>query len=375
MLLHAFILSGLGLMKSTFGQVSANVFGSSPSGCTAPTMTDCIALYERLSATDTLNPTYNILHSTFTPISSYANCAISAYWDQNIGEGYLVQTYNSTGQVLLQLLTYGFIDNVGSGVLARTDFSGGPAPLYWALTAAYPDADSWQAGFSNCRAAAQNNLKTPPTTNPTADQLPSDGAIPDSEVAAFDQASGVQAPVSKRRLSAVERRASPSSTCREVENTGNSRKWDCICNGRVFTVYCDYVERGSSGVWSESDRTAALLALNRQVRQQLDSNTIEPGDAYRSNPVGAFLLTGASGSTGRWHVPSPKDTQCCPFLLERQCGPTRIGNFVAADFSLSTVTNYVSNYGQCEPSNRGFAFISSEAAWTDWGNVPKHTEL
>jgi hypothetical protein len=119
------------------GQLVPTAFSSNTGACDSPFVTDCLALRARLQGSD--NSTFQILHDTWTPINSYADCALSVLWPQNVGEGWLSPTYSIAADALDVMMDFGLDDNTISGVLARTDMDSDQQPIYWALTGAYTD--------------------------------------------------------------------------------------------------------------------------------------------------------------------------------------------------------------------------------------------
>jgi hypothetical protein len=119
------------------GQLVPTAFSSNTGACDSPFVTDCLALRARLQGSD--NSTFQILHDTWTPINSYADCALSVLWPQNVGEGWLSPTYSTAADALDVMMDFGLDDDTISGVLARTDMGSDQQPIYWALTGAYTD--------------------------------------------------------------------------------------------------------------------------------------------------------------------------------------------------------------------------------------------
>ncbi|RDW63298.1 hypothetical protein BP6252_10843 [Coleophoma cylindrospora] len=323
------------------GQSVPTTFASNSDACDSPFMTDCLALRARLQGAD--NSTFRIPHNTWTPIGSYSDCALSVLWPQTVGEGWLSPTYGMAADALDAMLAFGLDDDIISGVLARTDMGVDQQPVYWALTGAYVDNDSWELSFQACQSGAQQSFTGAPGAV-MDEPVSSDPASVEDFEAALNQAQrrSISVKSSSNKKDALARRTiTTPPTCNQVfVNFGSDKHYRCFCNNAQYDVFCDYIP-SASAPWTEDDRQAAIMGLTVSVGQMWSSNTIGPGASYNSNPLGAVLYTGPSGETDRIHVPDPDGNECCSYLLYNFChplyGPTGQGNFV-------------SEYGMCQPS-------------------------
>ncbi|PMD61581.1 uncharacterized protein K444DRAFT_662619 [Hyaloscypha bicolor E] len=324
------------------GQLVPTAFSSNTGACDSPFVTDCLALRARLQGSD--NSTFQILHDTWTPINSYADCALSVLWPQNVGEGWLSPTYSIAADALDVMMDFGLDDNTISGVLARTDMDSDQQPIYWALTGAYTDNDSWQASFEECLSGAQSSFTEAPGAVVDTSITPDPASLDEFE-AALNQNQRRSGSVKSTRdkKEALARRAiTTQPTCNQVYvNFGTDNHYRCICNNRQYDLFCDYRSSASEPNWTENLRQAAILDLSTSVSSMWTSNTIQPGASYSSNPLGAVLYTGTSGSTDRVHVPDPDGNECCSYLLYAYC---------ASSHGPTGRSDFVSGYGMCQPS-------------------------
>jgi hypothetical protein len=204
--------------------------------------------------------------------------------------------------------------------------------------------DSWQASFEECLSGAQSSFTEAPGAVVDTSITPDPASLDEFE-AALNQNQRRSGSVKSTRdkEEALARRAiTTQPTCNQVYvNFGTDNHYRCICNNRQYDLFCDYRSSASGPSWTETLRQAAILDLSTSVSSMWTSNTIQPGASYSSNPLGAVLYTGTSGSTDRVHVPDPDGNECCSYLLYAYC---------ASSHGPTGRSDFVSGYGMCQPS-------------------------
>ncbi|KAG0644905.1 hypothetical protein D0Z07_9383 [Hyphodiscus hymeniophilus] len=166
------------------------------------------------------------------------------------------------------MMEYGMDDDVISGVLARTDMGSDEQLVYWALTAAYVDNDSWQAGFESCQSGAQTSFTEAPGAALDIPVVPDASSVDDFN-AALNPAQPRSSFVESSEEGTLARRVvTGQPTCNRVyQNFGTDFHYRCYCDNRQYDLFCDYITSAAATPWTESARQAAITGISVSVGQ------------------------------------------------------------------------------------------------------------